>query len=337
MNKEQGFFLLVLALSALFSLILILPFLQYILAAIILAYTLYPVNAKVEPYLGRRLAPIVVIFVGIIVVMLPVIYITRVLTQDLIALSRGETGLNTADIEAAILDATGQEVDITESLSTLGTELLNVLFGNFTVVISTGVTLLIGAALAVFLVYYLLRDGGRFVAWLIDVVPMSNDVCGRIIDRVDRTAWGVIIGHLFVAIVQGLVGGIGLFVTGIPNVVFWTFVMIVLALLPIFGAFLVWAPAAAYLFIVGQVAGGIFLFLYGLIVISTIDNYLRPIVIDREAHLNPAVIIIGVFGGLYTIGMTGLFIGPIVLAVLVAMITAFDEEYDALQDAPTRE
>lgn len=330
MNKEQGFLLVVLLLSALFSLFLILPFLQYILAAIILAYILYPVNARLEPYLGRRIAPIAVITVATVVGMLPVLYITRVLIQDLLALSRGETGLNTAHIEEAIRNLTGQEVAVSEVLRGIGSELLGVLFGNVTVVISTGVTVLVGGGLAVFLVYYLLRDGERFVRWLIDVVPMTDAVCGRLLDRVDRTAWGVIVGHLFVAIAQGIVGGIGLVLAGIPNAAFWTFVMIVLALLPIFGAFLVWAPAAAYLVVVDQVAVGVFLFLYGLIVVSTIDNYLRPIVIDRGAHLNPAVIIIGVFGGLYTIGMTGLFIGPIVLAVLVAMITAFDEEYDAL-------
>lgn len=333
MNKEQGFLLVVLSLAALLSLFLVLPFLQYILAAIIIAYILYPINEWVRPHTGRRVAPIFVMLAATVVIILPLAYITRVLIQDLIALSRGQSALNTADVETAILDVTGQHVDISESLRTLGTDLLGILFGNVTVVLSAGLTVLIGTGLALFLVYYLLRDGARFVNWMIDVAPMTNPVCHRLIDRVDRTAWGVIIGHLFVAVVQGIVGGIGLFVAGIPNVVFWTFVMIVLALLPIFGAFLVWAPAAAYLLLIDEVGWGLFLVAYGIVVVSTIDNYLRPIVIDREAHLNPAVIIIGVFGGLYTIGMTGLFVGPIVLAVLAAMITTLDEEYDRLGQA----
>jgi len=74
-------------------------------------------------------------------------------------------------------------------------------------------------------------------------------------------------------------------------------------------------------------------FVYGLIVVSLTDNYARPLLIDREAHLNPAVVLIGVFGGTYALGFTGLFLGPLVFAVLVATVTAFDEEYDSLADA----
>jgi len=106
--------------------------------------------------------------------------------------------------------------------------------------------------------------------------------------------------------------------------------MIVLALLPLIGAFLVWAPAATYLITVGRPAWGLFLFVYGAGVVGLIDNYARPIVIDRGAHLNPGVVLVGVFGGVYAVGAVGLFVRPIFLAVLATTITAFDEEYDAL-------
>lgn len=330
MNKEQGFLLVILVLSAVISLLVLLPFLQYILAAIIFAYILYPMHERLRPHLGRRWAPMVVMTASIVAVGLPLAYITLVLFRDLVAFSRGETELNTADVETSIFELTGQNVNLTESFSTVGNELLSVLFGSVTGAVTAGVTLSIGATLSLFLVYYLLKDGARFVEWLVDVAPMTNSVCSRMLQRVDRTTKGVIIGHLFVAFVQGVVGGIGLFAAGIPNVVFWTFVMIVLALLPLFGAFLVWAPAAAYLIVFAQPAWGVFLLVYGVVVISMIDNYARPIVIDREAHLNPGIVLIGVFGGIYAIGLTGLFIGPIVLAVLAATITAFDEEFDGL-------
>lgn len=118
-------------------------------------------------------------------------------------------------------------------------------------------------------------------------------------------------------------------IAGIPNVVFWTFVMILLGVLPLIGAFLVWAPAAIYLVSIGRVEWGVLLIVYG--VVGTVDNYVRPLVIDRQgAHLNPGIVLIGVFGGVFAIGFTGLFVGPIVLAVLTAMIVAFDEEYDDL-------
>jgi predicted PurR-regulated permease PerM len=335
MNKEQGFLLVLLSLSGLVSLLLVLPFLQYVIGAVLLAYVLYPVNERLEPVFGPRLAPAVVILAAALVVLVPLAYLTFVVVQDLIALSEGETNIRVDEIETSIRDLTGQDVDLAASLDGLGDVLLEVLFADVSALVSFGLRLSIGLMLVVFLLYYLLRDGDRFVRWLIDVAPMENSVCSRLFTRIDDTAWGVVVGHLLVAVLQGIVGGVGLFIAGVPNAIFWTFAMIVLAVLPIIGAFLVWAPAAAYLFAVGQTQSGLLLFAYGLVVVSLVDNYARPIFIDRRAKLNPAVVLVGVFGGTYAIGATGLFIGPIVLAVFVATVKAFDEEYDALATEST--
>ncbi len=332
MNKEQGFLVALLFFSGVVSLLVVLPFLQYVLLAVVVAYVLFPVQERLRPRLGRRWAPLAVIAGALVAVLVPVGYILLVLIRDLSALARGEVGLQTAEIESTVYALTGQEVDVSASVSTLGTELRSVLFGNVTEIVSVGSRVTVGLLLALFLVYYLLRDGRAFVAWLVEVAPMSNVVCDRLFDRIDRTAWGVIVGHLLVAIAQGIVGGVGLGLAGVPNVVFWTFVMVVLALLPLIGAFLVWAPAAAYLVAIGRVRWGVFLFLYGAVVVSLIDNYARPILIDRGAHLNPGVVLVGVFGGVYAIGMVGLFVGPVALAVLAATVESFDEEYDTLAD-----
>lgn len=331
MNKEQGFLLLVLGASGVVSLLIVRPFVQYVLAAALLAYVLRPLNERLQPVVGRQAAPAVVMLVAAVVVIPPVAYLMLLVVRDLIALSEGESGLETAEIETTIRETTGREVELAETIDALGAELLEVLFADAAAIVAFGVEFSLGLALALFVVYYLLRDGGRFVAWIIDVAPMGDAVCTRLLAQIDDTTRGVVNGHLLVAVLQGLVGGLGLFVAGVPNAAFWTFAMIVLSLLPLIGAFLVWAPAAAYLFAVGQSTAGIFLFAYGTIVVSLVDNYARPLFIDREAELNPAVIIIGVFGGTYALGVTGLFLGPIVLAVFAATIAAFDEEYEALR------
>lgn len=332
MNKEQGFILVVLAVSALLSLLVVLPFLQYILGALVVAYVLSPVNRWLVPRVGSRIAPLVAILGILIAVIVPVGYLTLVLIRDLVAISAGRSGLETAEIEATIRDVSGQRVDLTESVNAMGSELLNILFRDVSTIVSFGLQVTLGFALALFLVYYLLRDGDRFVAWIIDVAPAGDAVCSRLLRRIDNTTWGVIVGHLFVAVLQGVVGGLGLYVAGIPNAAFWTFAMVVLALLPLIGAFFVWAPAAIYLGAIGQVQAGLFLFVYGAVVVSMVDNFVRPVLIDREARLNPAVVLIGVFGGTYAIGVVGLFLGPLVLAVLAATVTAFDEEYDSLSE-----
>lgn len=258
----------------------------------------------------------------------PVRYVTFALVRDLRAFSRGETGVATEPIEASISELTGRQVDLSAQVSSLGREVFDLLFGSFSELVSFGVTFSTGFGLMLFLVYYLLRDGEAFVEWVIATIPATNAFCDRMLDRIDRTTRGVVVGHRFVAVLQGLVGGLGLLVAGIPNPVFWTFVLLLFALLPLIGAFFVWAPAAAYLLLIDNTAAGLFLVVYGVLVVSTIDNYARPLVIDREAHLNPAVVLIGVFGGVFAIGVTGLFIGPIVIAVLVATLVSFNEEFD---------
>jgi predicted PurR-regulated permease PerM len=334
MDTDQRFLFALVVVSGVVSVLIVLPFLQFVLGSVLVAYVLYPVSGRLEPYVGSRLAPLVVMAGALLAVFAPVAYITVVLLRDLRALESGDSGLETAEIEATIAEQTGQEVDLTSSVSTIGGELVDILFGDVAALVAFGLWLSLGFALMLFVVYYLVRDGDRLVAWVIDVAPMANNVCGRLFRRIDDTTWGVVVGHLFVAVLQGAVGGFGLFLAGIPNVVFWTFVMIVLAVLPLIGASLVWAPAAAYLFAIGDTGLAVALFLYGLVVVSLVDNYARPIVIDREADLNPAVILVGVFGGTYAIGLTGLFIGPIVLAVFVTTVEAFDDEYSPGERVP---
>ncbi|MCL9817976.1 AI-2E family transporter [Natronocalculus amylovorans] len=330
MNRSQTFLLICIALSAIASLYVISPFLEYVLGAVILAYILYPLHQRLVPYLGVILSPIALIGASSVAVFLPVLYISTVFYQDVIELTQGETALDITEVEAAILDSTGYEVDLEIQLTTLGESVFDVLFGSVSNIVTVGLQMSLGFALVLFLVYYTLKDGDRFVEWIHDVTPLPDPVTDRLFAKIDQMVRGVVIGHIAVAIIQGIVAGIGMWVVGIPNVVFWTFVMIILALLPLIGAFLIWGPAAVYLFLIGDAVGATALAIYGVAIVSMIDNYARPILIDQQVRLNPAIILVGVFGGVYTIGFTGLFVGPVILGVLAATLTTFNDEFDLL-------
>ncbi len=332
MNKQQAFLLLLIGASAAVSLLILIPFLEYVLGATILAYMLYPLHLRLKPHLGERLSPIVLILASAVIVVLPMVYILLVLWRDINQLASGTRDLpfDVAETEARLSALLDTDVDLGYEVGSLLEELADILFGSVGEAFAMILEISIGFALVLFLVYYILLDGEGFVAWTISVAPMPDPVAERLVEQIDKTIWGVISGHIFVAVLQGVVGGVGLAIAGVPNYVFWTFVMIVLSLLPLIGAFLVWAPASVYLFMIDQPEWGIFLALYGIGIVSLIDNYARPIVIDREAGLNPGIILIGVFGGVYSIGFTGLFIGPIVLGVLAATLIAFREEYDRM-------
>lgn len=330
MNRQRGFLLVAIAISAAVSFVIVRPFLTYVLGALVLAYVLLPFHRRLTPRLGEQLAALVLIPASLVVVIAPLFYLGVVFLRDITALARGQTGLDTTEIEVGFEEATGMAIDLDAELASLTRDLIEVLFGSIPSVITTALKASLGVALTLFLVYYLLKDGGRFVAWLKEATPLPTDVTEHLFSRIDATTWGVVVGHVFVAVLQSIVGGIGLWFVGIPNYVFWTFVMLVLALLPLIGAFMIWAPAAGYLFLIGETTMGTVLLVYGIVVVSMIDNYARPILIDREAQLNPGVILVGVFGGVYALGFVGLFVGPIAIGVLAATLITFAEEYDRL-------
>ena len=330
MNRSQAFLVLAIAVAAALSVLIVLPFIEYVFGALLLAYILYPFHRRLEPHLGEFVSPIALLAASGIVVLVPLWYIIQSFVRDLQQIARGETALDIPEIEAQILDLTGVEVDLAFQFELFVESLIEVLFGSATNIANAGLQFSLGLALVLFLVYYLLREGEEFVAWAHQLVPLPAAVTSELFDQIDRMTWGVVIGHISVALLQAVIAGVGLWVAGIPNVVFWTFVMAVLALLPLIGAFLVWGPAALYLIALGDVTAGVFLAIYGIAVVSMVDNYARPIVIDQQAHLNPGVILVGVFGGVYTIGFTGLFVGPITLGVLAATLRTFEQQYEQL-------
>ncbi len=315
MNRGQSFLLLLIGTVALLTLFVILPFVEYVIASAIFAYVLYPLHVRLSRgiraalsgrvresmsrRLGRMLSGVSLIVASIVAIILPLAYISWVFVRDLTAIARGNTDIDVAAIEAEIAALTGQRVEVGDVLATAGQTLVNTLFGGVSGVVGTAIRASVGLSLALFLVYYALLDGPAFVGWLRETSPLPSAVTADLVDRVDAMTRGVVIGHIIVALLQALIAGVGLWAAGIPNVVFWTFVMAVLALLPLIGAFFVWGPAAAYLVVVDQATAGALLALYGVFVIAMVDNYARPLVIDQQAHLNPAVILLGVFGGIY--------------------------------------
>ena len=330
MNRGQAFLLVLLAIAAALSFIVLLPFLEYVLAAVIFAYILHPFHVRLERRLGAFWSALTLIAASLVVVIVPFIYIFQVFVRDLRAVARGDTGLQVSAVEAEIAELTGLQVDIVEVMSAAGQGVIDILFGGVSGIFTVILHATLGGALLLFLLFYLLRDGTSFVAWIRATVPLPPRVTDRLLEQIHKTTWGAVIGHTFAALVQALVAGLGLYLAGIPNVVFWTFVMAILAFLPIIGVFLIWAPAAVYLVLVGETASGVLLAIYGFSVVSMIDYYARPLVIDQHARLNPGIILVGVFGGVYTLGFVGLFIGPIAIGILAAILETFRLEYDAI-------
>ena len=324
MDRDRAFLLLSIAFFAVLSVLLVAPFLQYLLAAVLLGYVLTPIQRRLEPHVGARVAAATLIMVTIFAVVVPVAVLIAVTSRqalEAVDVLRGFLS-GTSPLEAFL----GVQINLNDLLGTTGNNgsvlvrgVLD-LFGSLT-------NVLIGLTVLLFALYYFLTQSDVLVRWTRNVTPLPAPIQDEILARLDRLMWAVLVGNVVVGVVQGVLTGVGLFAVGFSNVVFWTVMTTVLSLLPLIGASVVWIPAAAYLFVVGQHPQAVGLFVYGTLIVSLSDNYLRPMIGGHEAKLNPGLFIVGIFGGVVAFGFMGLFFGPILLGVLKVLIEVFVREY----------
>ncbi len=335
-NLSKGFLLVLVALFAYLSLLLVLPFSQYILGAILIAYVLYPVQERLERQVSPVIAAGVLVLLAVAGFVVPLIVIVAAVASDARRLLEqvNTDSLEMSELERAIEEQTGQSVDLPSVLADTAQNIGSVVLGRSTEWFSAITHVLIGLGLAIFLLYYLLKDGDDLLAWMRDLTPLPDDAQDDFYQRLDEVMWAVLAGHVLIAIIQGSIAGLGLLATGIPNAAFWTFIMIILSLIPLIGSFLVWGPAVIYLFLTGEPLLAAGLLGYSVIVVGLSDDYLRPVIVDRYAELNPAVIILGVLGGVYAFGVMGLFYGPVVLGALIATLSVMNDHYDRLENEP---
>jgi predicted PurR-regulated permease PerM len=190
-------------------------------------------------------------------------------------------------------------------------------------------TLVLAIDLAVMLIalFFFFRDGESYYRSVMDMLPFSPDHKQSLSRKVHATFTAVINGVFLVALLQGIMTGIGFALFGIPFAVFWGLIATVVAVLPIGGAALVWVPGVFFLFFTGSKIGSLLFFVWGLIFVSLPDNFLKPLLIGKKAKLPSFFLFIGILGGLKVYGLLGILFGPLVVTLLIAFVQIYSAEY----------
>lgn len=177
-----------------------------------------------------------------------------------------------------------------------------------------------------FTLYFALKDSEKIKKYITELSPLSQSTENKFATEFRQITNSIVFGQIVVGVIQGLLLGLGLWVLGIDRVLFLTTIAVVASIIPIVGAWLIWIPVSFYLLISGDTISATILFFYGLLFVSTIDNVLRPYFISKRSHnLNIFVAIIGTLGGLYTFGVIGLILGPLVLSYLLIIIDFYKD------------
>ncbi|WP_157971697.1 AI-2E family transporter [Halorussus litoreus] len=336
MDAEKAFALLLLAVGLYASLLVVWPFFTYVALAVLLAYTLFPLQRQLAPRIGPRKSAVVLMLASTVLFALPLVLLLRVVVQQAVAaiesFQRADLGAELESLRQLSIELAG--VDPLEYVDQALQEVAGIVQSGLGRVVGEAsgwlgglskVTL--GLTIFGFVLYYLLVDGRSAVAWVRRVTPLPQAVQDELIAELDRLTYAVLITTLVIAVVQAVLTGLALFALGFSNVLFWTVLAVVFGILPLVGSMFIWIPAALFLVATGRIFRGAALLVYGFGVVNLTDNYLRPVVGGRSAKLNPAILVLGMFGGLLVFGFMGIFVGPIVLGFTRALVRVVAREY----------
>jgi predicted PurR-regulated permease PerM len=189
----------------------------------------------------------------------------------------------------------------------------------------------------IIVVFYAFRDGEEANRNFWSVVPLKRDDKDKLKDLLHRVVEAVLYGVVLACLVQGILGGIGFAIAGLPSPVFFGAVMAFCAFIPVVGTALVWVPTAIYLAVSGRYGMALFMAIWGGLVVAGVDNIIRPLFISGRSHISLFVVALGVIGGLLTFGFLGVIVGPLLFATALELFRIYREGVFPEQRGPGRE
>ena len=311
------------------------PFIAVLAWATVLVIVFFPVHKQLAQKIKRRgLCALLSSSLVILIVVLPLTFLTLAVTNELAGAVRSlpshmdqlmdPTGTVTGHVfnwihERLGMDAAEMRQLLVEQLRIYSSAILGQSLGIMGNVLST----IVKTFFVVITMYYLFRDGDKIVKALPDALPFSTDQSEALLARINQVISASVYGVVTIALLQGLLGGLAFWVLGMPSPILWAAVMAFICMIPVAGSFLVWLPAAIYLMLTGHLTKGILLIIWGALVISTIDNFLRPKLIKNQTKLHELFVFFSVLGGMSVFGLLGIVLGPVVLAITLGLLDTF--------------
>ncbi|BGE84519.1 MULTISPECIES: AI-2E family transporter [Methylosinus] len=335
MQNRQIFALLLLGVVVGLGLFVVSPFLTPLAWAAILAYATYPVYRRILRASGNRpsLAATFATLLLVVVLVVPVAFLLVRLQSDLAEAYR-ELSSQFADEPIVLPDAVARFPVVGPALD----DMLNTIWNDperrreqvkeWIEPWMSGLARTLGMigrslaqiALTAIALFFFYRDGALVVeelrAGLRKVVGASAD---NYVRAIGATTQAVVSGVIVSALFQGLIAGVGYAVVGVGTPILLGALTAVAALVPFIGTWAVWAPVGVYLLVVGQTGAGVALLAWGGLVVSWVDNIIKPLLISSAADIPLVIVLFGVLGGLLAFGFVGLFLGPLILAVLLSI------------------
>lgn len=303
------------------------PFLPALAWALALAVLFAPFQQWLESKLAHSaLAAMIAVTVIALIVVVPAVFVAQKLVVQAIngaqlietKVSSGEwrRAIEAQPRLAPIADKIEQDLDLQDSVKTL-TAWLSTTAGS---IVTGSVFQAVNFCIIFYLLFFFLRDRRAALHSLRYLSPLSKAEMEQMFERISGTINATVYGTLAVSAIQGLLGGLMFWWLGLPAPLLWGFVMALLAVIPMLGAFVVWVPAVLFLALEGSWGNAFILAVWGILVVGTIDNLLRPALVGKQLKLHTVVAFISVVGGLMFFGPAGLILGPVALTITTVLL-----------------
>lgn len=323
--KQIAFFLLALAFVVLSGLVLY-PFSAAIVCAIVLAVVLERPHEWLAGRMNRNLSAALMLIVVIVIIIVPASFLAQTLGGQVSSLVRAleqpSTQDKIGDFLAAHPDLMAKLGSLTDGMD-MGQVARNVaafvgarfagLLGHSIVTITQIVVMLV-------LLFFLFRDCDKALIFARSLLPLRKEEKDDLLERCTDTIYATVLGRFVVAGVQGVLSGLAYWLLGVPAPALWAIITMLMALIPAFGAVLVWAPIAVYLGLMGHWGKAALLAVWGGGIVSLIDNILYPILVGTRLRYHTATILLSILGGVALYGVTGIILGPLTFTVADTLI-----------------
>lgn len=206
---------------------------------------------------------------------------------------------------------------------------------DFTLLVSNNVARIFSTTLFAFFslvliflsIFYFLKDGAKWRQALIELSPLADKDDRKIIVRLESAVNGVLKGYLLIAIVQGILMGVGFWIFGIPNGALWGTVAAIASLVPMIGTAFISVPAIIFLFVTGHDVAALGFLIWSIVVVGMVDNLLNPLIVGSKINIPPLFILFAVLGGIAVLGPVGILVGPLAVSLLYTLISIYKNEF----------
>jgi predicted PurR-regulated permease PerM len=324
--KQITLFLLILV-TICISFLILYPFLSGILGAIVLAViTQRPYNWLTRKIRNRNIAAAVAVVLVILSVIIPSFFVVQDLlqgTSTIVIFLRSDAPQRTLTTFlvryptlAADIQAVSSTIDIQNTVRSIAA-LLGSMLAGFLGYSFGAITQIV---IMLFILFFLYRDQEQAIAFARSLFPLSEGETEELLENMRSTIHATALGRLVIAAIQAVLAGMAFWLLGVPNTMLWTVVTGIFAVLPAVGTSLVWIPIAIFLGFSGHWGRAAILTVWGTFVVSSIDNFLYPILVGSQLRQHTVSILLAILGGVVVFGLQGVILGPLVFTMVSTLL-----------------